>query len=84
MNFDPLEQKLEEYERQGWAERHDRRWNLTARGFLVSNQLIGDLLSLQEESTLEQTLPKLRQMERGGEVHVLEEGESPAPDSNKR
>ena len=57
MNFDPLEQKLEEYERQGWAERHDRRWNLTARGFLVSNQLIGDLLSLQEESTLEQTLP---------------------------
>ena len=29
MNFDPIEQKLEEYERQGWAERHDRRWNLT-------------------------------------------------------
>lgn len=27
MNFDPIEQKLEEYERQGWAERHDRRWN---------------------------------------------------------
>ena len=23
MNFDPIEQKLEEYERQGWAERHD-------------------------------------------------------------
>ena len=56
MNFDPLEQKLEEYERQGWAERHDRRWNLTPRGFLVSNQLIGELLSIQEEATLEKTL----------------------------
>ena len=47
MNFDPIEQKLEEYERQGWAERHDRRWNLTPRGFLVSNQLIGELLAIQ-------------------------------------
>ena len=56
MNFDPLEQKLEEYERQGWAERHDRRWNLTPKGFLVSNQLIGELLSIQEEATLEKTL----------------------------
>ena len=56
MNFDPLEQKLEEYEHQGWAERHDRRWNLTPKGFLVSNQLIGELLSIQEEATLEKTL----------------------------
>ena len=61
MNFDPIEQKLEEYERQGWAERHDRRWNLTAKGFLVSNQLIGELLSIQEEATLEKTLPRLKQ-----------------------
>ena len=61
MNFDPIEQKLEEYERQGWAERHDRRWNLTARGFLVSNQLIGDLLAAQEEATLEKVLPRLKQ-----------------------
>ena len=29
MNFDPIEQKLEEYERQGWAE---RRPPLTAAG----------------------------------------------------
>lgn len=56
MDFDPLEQKMEEYERQGWAERHDRRWNLTPRGFLVSNQLIGELQSIQEEATLEKTL----------------------------
>lgn len=61
MNFDPIEQKLEEYERQGWAERHDRRWNLTPKGFLLSNQLIGDLLSIQEEATLESVLPRLRQ-----------------------
>ena len=61
MNFDPIEQKLEEYERQGWAERHDRRWNLTAKGFLVSNQLIGELLTVQEEATLEKVLPRLKQ-----------------------
>lgn len=61
MNFDPIEQKLEEYERQGWAERHDRRWNLTPKGFLVSNQLIGELLTVQEEATLEKTMPRLKQ-----------------------
>ena len=60
MNFDPLEQKLEEYEHQGWAVKKDRRWRLTPRGFLLSNQLISDLLILQEASTLENTLPKLR------------------------
>ena len=60
MNFDPLEQKLEEYEHQGWAVKKDRRWHLTPLGFLLSNQLIGDLLILQEASTLENTLPKLR------------------------
>ena len=61
MNFDPIEQKLEEFERHGWAERHDRRWNLTPRGFLVSNQLISDLLTIQEGATLEGTLPRLKQ-----------------------
>ena len=60
MNFDPLERKLEEYERQGWAVKKDRRWHLTPRGFLVSNQLIGDLMAVQEAATLENTLPKLR------------------------
>ena len=60
MNFDPLEQKLEEYERQGWAARQDRRWHLTAKGFLLSNQLIGDLLIAQEAGTLQTTLPRLR------------------------
>ena len=61
LNFDPIEQKLEEYEHQGWAERHDRRWNLTPKGFLVSNQLIGDLLTIQEEATFGKSLPRLKQ-----------------------
>ena len=61
LNFDPIEQKLEEYEHQGWAERHDRRWNLTPKGFLVSNQLIGDLLTIQEEATFGKPLPRLKQ-----------------------
>jgi oxygen-independent coproporphyrinogen-3 oxidase len=60
MNFDPLEQKLEEYERQGWAVKKDRRWHLTPKGFLVSNQLIGDLMAIQETATIQTTLPRLR------------------------
>ena len=61
MNFDPIEQKLAEYEHRGWAARHDRRWHLTPQGFLLSNQLIGELLEIQEAATLSTTLPRLRQ-----------------------
>ena len=64
MNFDPIEQRLEEFERHGWAARQDRRWYFTPKGFLVSNQLIGELLEIQEKAALEHLLPKLRQ-ERG-------------------
>lgn len=60
MNFDPLEQKLEEYEHQGWAVKEENRWCLTPKGFLVSNQLIGDLMAVQEVGTLKKTLPRLR------------------------
>ena len=60
MNFDPLEQKLEEYEHNGWAVHRDRRWHFTPEGFLVSNQLIGDLMTVQEAATLNTTLPRLR------------------------
>ncbi|MCI8477863.1 MAG: radical SAM family heme chaperone HemW [Oscillospiraceae bacterium] len=76
LNFDPIEQKLEEYERQGWAERHDRRWNLTPTGFLLSNQLIGDLLAIQEEATLESVLPRLRHCPLNRNA-VLEEHKEP-------
>ena len=61
MNFDPIEAKLAEYEHNGWAARVGQRWRLTPVGFLLSNQLIGELLELQESATLETTLPKVRQ-----------------------
>ena len=61
MNFDPIEQKLDEFEHNGWAERDGTRWRLTPLGFLISNQLIGALLERQESATLETTLPKVRE-----------------------
>ena len=60
MNCDPIEQKLEEYERRGWAGREERRWHFTPSGFLVSNQLIGTLLEVQEKEALDTLLPRLR------------------------
>ena len=61
MNFDPIAAKLSEYEQKGWAARTGRRWHFTPEGFLLSNRLIGELLDLQESSTLENTLEKIRQ-----------------------
>ena len=60
MNFDPVEAKLAEYEQNGWAARVGQRWRLTPVGFLLSNQLIGELLERQESATLETTLPQVR------------------------
>ena len=53
----PLETRLRQFQAQGWAEQAGGRWRLTPKGFLVSNQLIGDLLERQEESSLDQLLP---------------------------
>ncbi len=61
MNFDPLAAKLAEYEQLGLAERVERRWRLTPRGFLLSNQLIAELLNLQQAATLADTLDKIKQ-----------------------
>ena len=55
-----MEQKLFAYEHNGGAAREGHRWRLTPIGFLLSNQLIGELLELQESATLETTLPKVR------------------------
>ncbi|MEG2119420.1 MAG: radical SAM family heme chaperone HemW, partial [Pseudoflavonifractor sp.] len=58
MNFEPIEQKLVEFERHGWATCQDRRWHFTPTGFLVSNQLIGQLLEAQENACLSEMMPK--------------------------
>ena len=51
MDFAPIEARLDEFARHGWAEKDpDGRWHFTPEGFLVSNQLIGDLLDRQEQS----------------------------------
>ena len=61
MDFAPIQARLEEFARQGWAVQEGGRWRLTPEGFLLSNQLIGDLLQRQEESTLSTLLPRARE-----------------------
>ena len=62
MDFAPLERRLEEFQTQGWARKTEEgRWRLTPRGFLVSNQLIGDLLERQEQANLADLLPRARE-----------------------
>ena len=41
--FAPLEEKLSLYEKHGLASRTETGWHLTPKGFLVSNQIIGEL-----------------------------------------
>ena len=47
--FAPLETLLEGYLRLGLARQTEERWRFTPRGFLLSNQLIGELLDAQAE-----------------------------------
>ena len=62
MDFSPLEARLKEFEAQGWARRTpEGRWRLTPEGFLLSNQLIGDLLQRQEQASLSDLLPRARE-----------------------
>jgi len=52
-DFAPIEARLREYEKNGWARRiGEDRWCFTPAGFLVSNQLIGELLEAQAEHRL--------------------------------
>ena len=49
--FAPLEELLLTYKQQNLAvQTYDGRWHLTARGFLLSNSIISDLLLAQERS----------------------------------
>ena len=62
MDFAPLEERLEEFQAQGWAKKTpEGRWRLTPKGFLVSNQLIGDLMERQRPAELGDLLPKARE-----------------------
>lgn len=47
MNFEPIQRKLELFESRGWAAQSGHRWHFTPEGFLVSNQLILELLESQ-------------------------------------
>ena len=59
MNFAPLEELLCQYRDRGWAVQEESgRWHFTPQGFLLSNQLIGELLEAQEENRLETMLPQ--------------------------
>ena len=61
LDFAPLEKRLEKFAARGWAVKTAQgRWRLTPEGFLLSNQLIGDLMERQEESRLADLLPRAR------------------------
>ena len=64
MDFTPIEQRLQEFSAQGWAEKTpEGRWPLTPKGFLVSNQLIGDLMERQREVSLSELLPRVKRLQ---------------------
>ena len=47
--FGPLEEKLEVFRSRKLAEKtYDGRWHLTGEGFLLSNDIISDLLAIQD------------------------------------
>lgn len=50
LNFEPLNRRLEFFERHHWVEQSDRRWHFTPQGFLLSNTLILDLLNAQADT----------------------------------
>ncbi len=65
MDFAPIEARLREFSDQGWAEKTpEGRWRLTPKGFLVSNQLIGDLLERQREISLSELLPRVKRLQQ--------------------
>ena len=68
MDFAPLEARLQKFAAQGWAEQTpEGRWRFTPRGFLVSNQLIGDLLERQEQASWEDVVRQSRGERGSGE-----------------
>ncbi len=66
-DFEPIEEVLRGYEKQGWTREADGRWSFTATGFLLSNQLIGGLLDAQTQQTVS-AFPWLGESEDEGET----------------
>lgn len=55
--FEPIETLLITYAQNGWAERKYGRWRLTPQGFLISNQLIGEILDAHTEQKVAVGMP---------------------------
>lgn len=60
MNWTPIGEKLRDFAEHGWAVEEGGVWHFTPEGFLLSNQLIGQLLEVQEKATLETTVAYLK------------------------
>lgn len=67
LDFAPIEARMREFQAHGWAEQVGERWRLTPEGFLLSNQLIGDLLERQSEAELSDLIPRARERFGGQE-----------------
>ncbi len=52
VSLDPVEKKLEIFAAHGFAKQEGGRWRLTPRGFLVSNRILSELLSIEVDNTL--------------------------------
>lgn len=61
MAFAPIEAKLKEYASHGWALYQEGRWHFTPEGFLLSNQLIGKILEIQEAEMVKLSAVKIRE-----------------------
>ena len=53
LDCSPFPPFLERCEAAGYAVRREGRWRLTPRGFLVSNQIIGELLDISRALNLD-------------------------------
>lgn len=56
-NFEPIEELLKSYQQKGWARQKGDRWSFTASGFLLSNQLIGEILDAHADQKVSVGMP---------------------------
>ena len=58
ISFDPIQASLERFQKTGHSEKVEDRWRLTPEGFLVSNQIIGEVLDILADLRQERQLAK--------------------------